>query len=543
MSQGSAFDGCDLVTIGGLNSGPTNEWIKIIPGATFANNKSLTSVDLTYVEEFGQGAFSGCSSLENVTFPDLAKYGANAFKGCALFLKDGLPPSSNVPIATSFADQKPIAHISFEEGRDEVTVRKDDPVTPPAFAIKDVKGGVYNDLFDSYGVVKPEHVSWLSGAAHPAELETSPSSLNISGEIGTHVVTYVVKHAPADKESFEFTVHVTSALNVDTPPSARGIVYGSPLSSAVLSGIVKDENGVAVAGAWEWETPNAVPAAGAASFDAKFVPATPGSYHGEVVASIPVNVAKADPDVSVPAVSSIVSGQKLSDATLGAFTQRGVGGVALNGAWRFVQPEDTVFTEGEYDVAVEYDPANVNYNNVSGIVRLIVTSRSNDGGNNPDLKNPNPGDNIAKIWKVTAIAGKGGKITASGSYQAGADVVYTFTPSKGYKVKSVTVNGRKIAIPKSNKYTFKNISADQTIVVAFTLKTFKISITKSGKGTVTKSKAVKYGRNFTLKFKASRGYEISRILVDGKKIKIKKSYTFKNVKKAHRVKVYFKKKR
>ena len=75
--------------------------------------------------------------------------------------------------------------------------------------------------------------------------------------------------------------------------------------------------------------------------------------------------------------------------------------------------------------------------------------------------------------------------------------------------------------------------------VKATIKKFKIKTSKVGKGTISKSKKVKYGSKYTVKIQAKAGYRIYAVYVDGKYSKLKNSYKFKNVKKPHTVKVIF----
>ncbi|MEA4922225.1 MAG: hypothetical protein VB031_02525 [Eubacteriaceae bacterium] len=74
------------------------------------------------------------------------------------------------------------------------------------------------------------------------------------------------------------------------------------------------------------------------------------------------------------------------------------------------------------------------------------------------------------------------------------------------------------------------------------VKTYTVSVKKYGKGKVTKSKKVSYGKSFTVKMKPKKGYRVSKITVDGKRVTSKKIYKFKNVKKKHRIRVWFGKK-
>lgn len=75
-----------------------------------------------------------------------------------------------------------------------------------------------------------------------------------------------------------------------------------------------------------------------------------------------------------------------------------------------------------------------------------------------------------------------------------------------------------------------------------TINKYKITTMKVGKGTITKSSTVKYGNSFSVVMKPYKGYKISKVYVDGKKIKTVSKYTFKNVVKKHTIKVVFAKK-
>ena len=51
---------------------------------------------------------------------------------------------------------------------------------------------------------------------------------------------------------------------------------------------------------------------------------------------------------------------------------------------------------------------------------------------------------------------------------------------------------------------------------------------------------IKKGENQEFSFEANEGYEIDKILVDGKNIEITDSYTFENVTNSHKIEVKFK---
>lgn len=71
------------------------------------------------------------------------------------------------------------------------------------------------------------------------------------------------------------------------------------------------------------------------------------------------------------------------------------------------------------------------------------------------------------------------------------------------------------------------------------IKKFRIATAKKGPGRVTKSKTVKYGGKCTIRLLPAAGKRIKKVYIDGKKKKLKNSYTFRNVKKKHTVKVVF----
>lgn len=75
-----------------------------------------------------------------------------------------------------------------------------------------------------------------------------------------------------------------------------------------------------------------------------------------------------------------------------------------------------------------------------------------------------------------------------------------------------------------------------------TIKKFNIKTSKSGNGYITSSKVAKYGSSVSISIKPKTGYKISKLYVDGKRVKITTKYTFKNITKSHTIKAVFVKK-
>jgi hypothetical protein len=87
------------------------------------------------------------------------------------------------------------------------------------------------------------------------------------------------------------------------------------------------------------------------------------------------------------------------------------------------------------------------------------------------------------IWKISgpstitaSVSGGNGTVTPSGgvSVAPGANQAFSFTPSAGYHVDTLVVDGTPVATPGSS-YSFTNVTADHTVVVTFAPTTFASS--------------------------------------------------------------------
>ena len=117
-----------------------------------------------------------------------------------------------------------------------------------------------------------------------------------------------------------------------------------------------------------------------------------------------------------------------------------------------------------------------------------------------------------------------------------------FIDNKKYhqpKVKKYVATGTKLIQAAKTFEAAETVYERYLAALQKTVYTFKIVTAKVGKGTVTKTGIVKYGANFTVKIVPNAGYKIKSITVDGKKVKLTNAYTFKNVTKAHSMKVVF----
>ena len=143
---------------------------------------------------------------------------------------------------------------------------------------------------------------------------------------------------------------------------------------------------------------------------------------------------------------------------------------------------------------------------------------------------------------ITASAGTGGSITPSGAVSVayGGSQSFTFTPSAGYYLSGVLVDGvAQTPVPAS--YTFTNVIASHTISATFVVDPV-ITVTVGANGSVSPAGptvSVNYGANQTFTFTPTAGYYVSAVTVDGANVGLPSSYTFYNVTANHAIAVAF----
>jgi uncharacterized repeat protein (TIGR02543 family) len=116
--------------------------------------------------------------------------------------------------------------------------------------------------------------------------------------------------------------------------------------------------------------------------------------------------------------------------------------------------------------------------------RVRVTARDAAGNSGADSSHA---DFAITGWTVSSSAGSGGTISPSGATIVGdgATPTFTITPSAGYHVQDVLVNGTSVGAVTS--YTFQPVHANATIAASFAPSSFTLSVTIAGSGSVTKN--------------------------------------------------------
>jgi hypothetical protein len=106
-------------------------------------------------------------------------------------------------------------------------------------------------------------------------------------------------------------------------------------------------------------------------------------------------------------------------------------------------------------------------------------------------------------FTITASAGSGGTISPSGSVQiaSGGSQTFTITPSNGYQVNSILVDGTNMGALTT--YTFSNVTANHTISASFALSSgsWVFCANENQLCSFTGTKNVRFGANGVYVFK------------------------------------------
>lgn len=142
---------------------------------------------------------------------------------------------------------------------------------------------------------------------------------------------------------------------------------------------------------------------------------------------------------------------------------------------------------------------------------------------------------------ISASADTGGSISPTGSVSInyGASQTYTITPSAGYQVADVLVDGSSVG--PVNTYTFDQVSEDHSIHAAFIVDTVTITASAGPNGALSPAGSVNvlFGGSQTFTITADSGYVVSDVWVDGVSIGAVDAYTFSSVTSNHTINAVF----
>ena len=137
---------------------------------------------------------------------------------------------------------------------------------------------------------------------------------------------------------------------------------------------------------------------------------------------------------------------------------------------------------------------------------------------------------FAKTYAVTLTKEGEGTLTATGAEDLnavleGTELTIEATPAEGYELKALTANSTDILATK--KFT---VTANTEVKATFTKKTFAVTLTKEGEGTLTATSAddlnaVPYGTELTVEAAPAEGYELTALTANGKDILSSKKFS------------------
>lgn len=149
-------------------------------------------------------------------------------------------------------------------------------------------------------------------------------------------------------------------------------------------------------------------------------------------------------------------------------------------------------------------------------------------------------------YNIKTSCSAGGSVSAS-SYSVlyGNDVTFTVTPSEGYEIESITLNGADVTSRFNNgSYTLKGVTANQELYATFKPLVYAVQISCGNNGTVTvDSETVEYGQSVTFTITPNEGYMIEEVHYNGNDVtnKVKGGkYTVTNVQSTVKLVVKFK---
>ena len=127
---------------------------------------------------------------------------------------------------------------------------------------------------------------------------------------------------------------------------------------------------------------------------------------------------------------------------------------------------------------------------------------------------------VKKTFVVTLEKAGEGDLSTTGidnlkKVPYGTELTIIATPAEGYELKSIVVDGVNITATK--KVVIKD---NVTVKATFTKKTFTVTLTKEGEGTITATGAsnlnsVAYGTELTIVATPAAGYELQSLVADG----------------------------
>ena len=330
---------------------------------------------------------------------------------------------------------------------------------------------------------------------------------------------------PRERVTGVFAAGTSSPLPPPDPTLDSGVDAGAPDAGPSSYSII------ASAGTGGGITPTGtvtVATGGAQTF-------TIGANSGYAIASVSVD------GTSVGAVTTYTFSSVTANHTIAATFIQQFSLVASAGSNGSVSPSGTVTVNSGGSQTFNFTPA-TGYQ----VASVQVDGSAVTTANSYTFSNVSANHTLSVAFSLqqftlTSSAGSNGTISPSGTTTVnyGGSQTYTFTPSTGYNVASVLVDGTSVGTPSS--YTFSGVAANHTVSVSFSNQTFTLTSSAGSNGSISPSgtTSVNYGASQTFTFTPSTGYQVASVLVDGTSVGSPSSYTFSSVTANHTISVSF----
>jgi len=171
-------------------------------------------------------------------------------------------------------------------------------------------------------------------------------------------------------------------------------------------------------------------------------------------------------------------------------------------------------------------------NLANGTTYFFAVKAYDTSGNKSEFSNEETYTTPAQpsLYTIMASVETGGSISPAGTVtvDSGASQTFAVTPSSGYQISAVTVDG--VSVGAVSSYTFDNVTANHTITATFAVTTYTITASAGTGGSIspTGTVTVNSGASQTFAITPNSGYQISAVTVDGVSVGAVSSYTFDN---------------
>ena len=122
-------------------------------------------------------------------------------------------------------------------------------------------------------------------------------------------------------------------------------------------------------------------------------------------------------------------------------------------------------------------------------------------------------------FNITVIQGVNGVIAPDNTTVAyGGSQVFTITPSTGYSIASITVDGGSVAVASSSgqSVSFTDVQAPHNVTATFAISTFNITVIQGVNGVIAPDNTtVAYGGSQVFTITPDAGYYLASLNVDG----------------------------